>query len=246
MPYQGIRARYITKNRRLLATTTGVQIDQKMCLRQFLSCRKVRAKDDLPTIVLYTDKQVNDIVKFCCHQKQGMVSGLGADIPFQLGPFYLLVTTYKHTFFNVKGSDHSPSLMGPAMICMTKEESTYLSFLHCLLRELPGLSQYLHAYGTDNEAALVNALAAAFPNGKGLLCYIHIKKNVSMKLQKLGLSVAAREEICRDIFSKARGLLCEESSNFLERAARLILKWDGMEIKERHGTPQFSSYFKKH
>lgn len=175
MPYQGIRARYITKNRRLLATTTGVQIDQKMCLRQFLSCRKVRAKDDLPTIVLYTDKQVNDIVKFCCHQKQGMVSGLGADIPFQLGPFYLLVTTYKHTFFNVKGSDHSPSLMGPAMICMTKEESTYLSFLHCLLREVPGLSQYLHAYGTDNEAALVNALAAAFPNGKGLLCYIHIR-----------------------------------------------------------------------
>lgn len=67
-----------------------------------------------------------------------------------------------------------------------------------------------------------------------------------MKLQKLGLSVAAREEICRDIFSKARGLLWEESSNFLERAARLILKWDGMEIKERHGTPQFSSYFKKH
>ena len=59
---------------------------------------------------------------------------------------------------------------------------------------MPGLSQYLHAYGTDNEEALVNALAVALQNGKGLSCYIHIKKNVSMKFQKLGLSVEAREE----------------------------------------------------
>lgn len=57
------------------------------------------------------------------------------------------------------------------MICMTNEEHIYLSFVHSLLREVPGLSQYLQAYGT-NEASLINALDAAFQNAHSLLCYI--------------------------------------------------------------------------
>ena len=201
--------------------------------------------NDLPTIVMFTDKQVNDIIKFCCHQQPGFVCELGADITFQLGPFYLLVTTYKHTQLQVKGSNRSPSFLGPVMICMTKEEQTYLSFIHCLLHEVPGLGQYLHAYGSDHEAALVNALAAGFPNAKGLLCFIHLKKNIACKLQKLGLSAQARVEICRDIFGKPRGLMWEESTQFLERATNLMAKWDEIETKERRGSPQFSIYFKK-
>ena len=97
----------------------------------------------------------------------------------------------------------------------------------------------------QTEAALVNSLAAAFHNSKGLLCYIHITKNISLKLQKLGLSGSLREEICRDIFSKPRGLLWEESSQFLERASTLMMKWDDLEGKERRGSQQFSPYFKK-
>ena len=168
-----------------------------------------------------------------------MVSELGADITFQLGSFYLLVTKYKNTLFKVKGTDHSPSFLGP------KEEHTYLFLMHCLLREVPGYSQYFHAYGTDNEVALVNALAAAFHNGKGLFCYIHIKKNISFKLQKLGLSVETREEICRDIFSKPKGLLWDEPTKFLDTASGLMKKWDELEGKERHGTPKISPYLKK-
>ena len=60
--------------------------------------------------------------------------------------------------------------MGPIMICMTKEEGTYLLFIRCLLREVPGLSQYLHATGTDNELALRNATAAGMQNATALLC----------------------------------------------------------------------------
>lgn len=67
------------------------------------------------------------------------------------------------------------------MICMTKEEHTCLSSMHSLLREVPGFSHYLHAYGTDNEAALVGAPAASFQNAHGLMCYIYIKKNISVR-----------------------------------------------------------------
>ena len=128
-----------------------------------------------------------------------MVSKFGADIPFQLGTFFFLVTAYKNTILKV--NDHSPGFLGPVMICMTKEEHTYLSFMHSLLREVPGFSHYLHDYGTDNEAALVNALTAAFQNAHGLLSYINIKKNISCKLLKLDLSNTTRVEILRDIFS---------------------------------------------
>ena len=85
--------------------------------------------NDLPTIVLFTEKQVNDIIKFCCHRQAGMVSELGADITFQLGPFFLLVTTYKNTFLKVKGSDHSPSFLGPRHD-LHDERGEHLSFLY--------------------------------------------------------------------------------------------------------------------
>ena len=71
----------------------------------------------------------------------------------------------------VRESDDSPSFLWPVTIRMTNEEHIYLSFVHSLLREVPGLSQYLQAYGT-NEASLINALEAAFQNAHSLLRYI--------------------------------------------------------------------------
>lgn len=202
--------------------------------------------NDLPTIMLYTDSQLDNIVKFCCNDKAGLVSELGLDITFQLGPFYVLVSTYKNTLLNVKGSNHSPSCMGPIMICMTKEEATYLSFLHCLLREVPGLSQYLHATGTDNEVALRNATAAGFPNASALLCYLHSKRNVKAKLKELGVSQSLNNKICHDIYAKGSGLLWSNSrEQFDERVKILLKEWETLEGLERRGPPQFATYFQK-
>ena len=44
--------------------------------------------NDLLTIVLFNEKQIYDIIKFCCHQQTGMVPELDADISFQLGTFF--------------------------------------------------------------------------------------------------------------------------------------------------------------
>mgnify|MGYP006973386212 CR=1 FL=1 len=50
--------------------------------------------NDLPTVMLFTDRQVDNLVKFCCLMKPGLVSELGVDLTFQLGPFYVLVTSF--------------------------------------------------------------------------------------------------------------------------------------------------------
>ena len=69
--------------------------------------------NDLPTVILFTDQQIDNLVKFCCLKKDGFVSELGVDLTFQLGPFYLLVTTYKNTLLEVKETKNPPSLLGP-------------------------------------------------------------------------------------------------------------------------------------
>ena len=163
--------------------------------------------NDLPTIMLYTDKQMNNIIKFCCHTKAGLVSELGLDVTFQLGPFYVLVTTYKNTLLRVKDGSHSPTCLGPMMICLTKEQSTYLSFMHCLLRD---------ATGTDNEPGLRNACAAGMQNSSGLLCYLHSKRNIQVKLKELGISQSLTNRICQDIFAKGSGLLWENYKECLK------------------------------
>lgn len=125
--------------------------------------------NDLPTVMLFTDRQLKNIVEFCCHSKVNQVSELGVDVTFQLGPFYLLLTTFKNTILQVKRGNNHPSFLGPVMICLTKEETTYLSFIYCLHCELPGLCEFLSATRTDDERALTNALVLVLETQ--YLCY---------------------------------------------------------------------------
>ena len=203
--------------------------------------------NDLPTVMLFTDRQLNNIVKFCCHNKANQVSELGVDLTFQLGPFYLLVTTFKNTVLRVKGTNTHPSFLGPVMICMTKEQSTYLSFIHCLNREIPGLSEFLHATGTDDECALRNPFAAGFRHATPLLCYIHSQRNIKEKGRKLGLSSTLVSRICHDLYKARSGLIWSSSQQeFDKKAAALMEEWETLERSEKAGPPAFVQYFRIH
>ena len=119
VPYRGMPAKRCAKNRsRQHALAALVQRRRKM-YASVLDLQKGACEgfirdvvcNTLPTIVPFPEKQINDIIKFCCHQEAGMVSDLGAAITFQLGPFFLLVTSYKNTILRVNGSNHSPSFL---------------------------------------------------------------------------------------------------------------------------------------
>ena len=178
--------------------------------------------NDLPTVMLYTDRQLNNIVKFCCHEKANLLSELAVDITFQLGLFYLLVTSFKNTVLRVKVTGNHPSFLGPVMICMTKEESTYLSFIHNIYCAIPGLSELLRAIGTDDERAITNALAAGFRNATPLLCYIHSRRNIKAKCRKLGLSSAFVSCICKDLYQEKSGLIWAPSQDEFDKPAAAI------------------------
>lgn len=158
--------------------------------------------NDLPTVMLFTDQQLNNIMKFCCHERVNQVSELGVDVTFQLGPFYVLVTSFKKTVRRVTGANNHPSCLGPVMICMTRDESTHLSFLHCLIREKPSLGEFVHATGSDDERALTNALSAGFRNASLLFCYIHCQRNIKEKCRKLNVFVIRVAHLTRPLQTK--------------------------------------------
>ena len=83
---------------------------QKTTFRGFI--RKIVC-NDIQTVMLFTDRQLNNIIKFCCHRRPNKVSELGVDLTFQLGPFYVLVTSYKNTVLKVKGTNRHPLLYWP-------------------------------------------------------------------------------------------------------------------------------------
>ena len=133
------------------------------------------------------------------------------------------------------------------MIGLTREETTDLSFIQCLIREIPGLSEHLHATGTDGERALINALAAGFQRAAPLLCYIHSERNVRAKGIKLGLSSTLVERIFQDLLRQGRGLIWSSSTEALDARAEVLMEeWDTLERSEKGGPPMLSECFRAH
>ena len=51
--------------------------------------------NDLPIVMLFTDRQLDNTVKFYCQRRPNQLSELSVDLTFQLGLFYLLVQVTK-------------------------------------------------------------------------------------------------------------------------------------------------------
>ena len=107
---------------------------------------------------MFTDDQVDDLVNFCCIDVPGHKSLLYVDATFQLGPFFVLMTTYKNTTVFTM----CPLMIGPMMLCLLKDKLTYLTLFQKLTAQVPGLKVHLQGYSTDSEVPLRQALAQEF------------------------------------------------------------------------------------
>ena len=155
---------------------------------KFIRCYSL--DDDSPKVILFADDQLDDIVNFCCNDIAGHKSLLYVDVTFQLGPFFVLMTTYKNTTLFTKRSDSPtcPLMVGPMMLCMLKDKSTYLTLFQKMTAQVPGLKVYLQGYSTDSEAPLRQALAQEFERSLSFLCKTHAQRNIKDKCYKLHFS----------------------------------------------------------
>ena len=123
-----------------------------------------------PCAVLASKRQLDNVVMFCCQPPQFSIFGI--DATFELGDFYVTLTTYKNPSLRNCRTSNSPVFLGPAFIHMERRTQDYQSFFSSLLKLEPCLRD-LKAYGTDGEAALTGALESCFPHAISLRCFIH-------------------------------------------------------------------------
>ena len=81
-----------------------------------------------PRVITFTDKQLEDLVNFCCSDKTQFKSMLIIDITFQLELFYLLLTAYQNTTLFIKATEGCPTMIGSLMLYMLKDECISLFF----------------------------------------------------------------------------------------------------------------------
>ena len=161
--------------------------------------------DSSPSCVFTLDIQLSDLARFCTNP--GAFCVLGIDPTFNLGKFYVTITTYTYLHIVNKVTNIAPAFVGPVFVHTEKSYEAYYHFFSTILKLEPSLSA-LRAIGTDGEQALVKAATAVFSSNLiHLRCFIHMKDNIRRKLTDMLIPQSARETIIKDIFGTQQGTM---------------------------------------
>ena len=197
------------------------------------------------TVALATDQQLLDIERFCTDPRQFSI--LGVDTTFNVGTYYITMTTYRHLQLLTKQKTH-PVMIGPVLLHQQRKRSSYIQLPSSMLELRPALRNIL-AIGTDGEKNLYDAFVSLNPNMTHLLCDIHMRDNIKSKLCALDFSQDARTKILNDIFgrnvgeAKVKGLIDTETDTEFETMLNdVIEEWEQIQPSDKIG--QFVKYFK--
>ncbi len=195
--------------------------------------------------ILATDQQLSDIERFCANGQSTNCSVLGIDPTFNLGDFYVTVTTYENLMLINKKTSKHPVLIGPMLVHQTRTYDTYFYFASQLLKHSKNMSN-LNAIGTDGEEQLSNAFGKVFPGAVHLLCTIHKRDNIRRKLRELLVPSEYAKRMEESIFGYQVGetfftglVDTDDSAEFTSKLENLKAKWNEI-------CPEFYEWFLVH
>ena len=233
LPKESNQANYIRVKSKQSVADPLLSITQRMKSykknNQEIFIRSYTLDDGSPKVIAFTNKQLEDFANFCCSDINQFKWMLFLDITFQLGPFCLLLTAYQNTNLFVKATEGCPTMIGPLMLCMLKDECTYLTLFQKMTAHMPGLKGYLQGYASDHEKSLRNALTHEFLATVSYICVLHAKRNISEKCSELDLSKALSSEAIKDIFGQGGLLSCETTESYEFLCNKLTAKWNDLE-----------------
>ena len=209
--------------------------------------RKIQTNEKTYDIVLFNDRQIQNIANYCCTDQQPFKSTLDFDFTFELGKkpsYYVLVTTYRNTSLFVKGKEVCPTMLGPVMICHRKDERVVKFLCDAMKEKMPGIEDGLKVIGMDGGKSIVNMACWSFPRALLLLCMKHAQDNCSANMA--GLSSDAKAAILTDIFGKKGTEALVDAvtfEDFTESVKGLYVSWE-----EKFGDEgkKFAEYFRKY
>ena len=238
----------LPRNRQQISNLRRGKKDCNVLYSVMLECKLVQGKGSAfvrdvkaapsPQSVLFFDWQLEDMVRLLT--KSGKFGTLTADTTFNLGEFYVTLTSYPHLMLrDVRNSCH-PTFIGPALVHQQKDFASFNYFISTLISHDKRLQNVL-AFGTDGDKAIINALSHNFPHAIQLRCFLHFKRNMQEKLHELGMSKAIMAEFISDVFGKQRGSChteglvdCNSECEFDEKLKGLEKKWNDMETPLLH------------
>ena len=106
---------------------------------------------------------------------------LSYDTTFNLGDFYLSALIFRHTAF--KGN---PCIPGVFLLHERKFTSTHQNFFRTLKAMVPSLNRSQSPIVTDQEKAIINAIAAEVPQMPHVYCWNHVLQDMCRWLREHG------------------------------------------------------------
>ena len=191
-------------------------------------------------VILANGFQVDEVKRFCTNPAKFCV--LGVDVTFNIGDYYVCLTTYRDLMLKTKSGIH-PVMLGPILLHQRKLFTSYYALPSTMIRYDPALQGIL-AFGTDGELTLSKAFESAFPFAQHLLCDMHMEDNINSKLTELGIRGTEAKKFMGDIFGSpsclTAGLVSSKSKEeFLERLECLKDDW----IARHKEGKKFLEYF---
>ncbi|KAL3891358.1 hypothetical protein ACJMK2_003620 [Sinanodonta woodiana] len=163
--------------------------------------RVVRHVNSGPSIILYTDAQIQDIKRFSCTM-DGTV--LGVDKTFNLGEMYLTSTVFKSRALLRTDTGESPTciLFGPSFLHGKSDFETYNAFFSQIASQFTDEEIENMVVGSDEKTAIRKSLKRSFPGAKQIVCTLHLKKNVTDYLKnRVGVNVQDRKSVLNTLYT---------------------------------------------
>ena len=160
-------------------------------------------------------------------------------------------TTYRCHKIVYVTTGKSPVFLGPMLVHQSKTEQTYRYLASSVKRFNPNTVS-LQAFGTDGERALSNAFNEEFPVADHHRCFIHLRKNIEMKLSSIGINGRYQNEFLDDIFGHNAAAISyhgivdsDDSDDFYAKLCSLEDVWNAREWEITYQTPTFYDWFVK-
>jgi len=137
----------------------------------------------VPQVILYTDRQIQEIKSLCFDKRRGSV--LSFDKTYNLGKMYVTVGVYRNLAIQRAGSGDIPIFIGPIFIHGNSDFETYAQFFCALSVRFASCDCRQLRLGSDEEASIRKAMQHAFPSASLVCCTRHLKDNFQRHATKM-------------------------------------------------------------
>ncbi len=187
----------------------------------------IKSTSKVPSVILHTEQQINDLKRFCCPIPGAQKTFLGFDRTFNLTDVWVTSGVYKNLSVLRRTTNDHPIFLGPVLLHGSAGFPTYHQFFSHLAGEVcDGKSQPI--IGSDDEKAMKKAYKLAFPSANTLNCTQHLKKNFLAHLtNKIGVNERDRNKLIGLIFGPDGVVSCDDEIIFehkIEKAKREFMK----------------------